>query len=192
MPIVTGQDILAADVTAIKTMTEAHKTRHQSGGADDLFITAYYVSETLRNSNDTERIQTNIHAYTLLKGVLLNADLSACRIKFDLASTATDPVDQITAYACIYKNGAAIGTARSQTSATYTTYSEDFTGFASGDLIQIYAKTDHNAAFEGLEKAYVRNMRFYYDKHITHIGGEDLVTDLLLTIAAISVTNQDP
>lgn len=147
---------------------------------------ALQANDTLRNSNDTERTVAAGGAgatYTKIKEVLLNADLAACRIKFDLKTTGNQ-----TAYGKIYKDGVAIGAEQSCLSSSYATKTEDFTSFVSGDLIQIYAK-DTGTAGGG---AFVRNMRFYYSKYVTAFGGDTLDTSLLTTTdPTISMTNQD-
>ncbi|GAI34201.1 unnamed protein product, partial [marine sediment metagenome] len=145
------------------------------------------VSDTLRNSNDAEKNSTS-SSYVNVKEVLLNKDLANCRLKFSLASSLIDK----TAYAKVYKNGDLIGEERSTTITTWSTFSEDFAGWVSGDLIQIYAKRDFAGA-----SAKVKDMRFYYDEDdkITEVGGEELDTPLGLVSVrdpTISVTNQDP
>lgn len=132
-----------------------------TSGKSDLTIVA---SETLRNSNDGLKT-TVLATYTKIKEIKVNANLSACRVKFD---GQRDPTEA-NAYGRVYKNGVALGTERELYFGTYATYSEDFTNFLVNDLIQIYAKTGTGAAF-------VKNMRFYYD----------------LGLKAMSVTNQDP
>ena len=142
------------------------------------------ASAVLRNSNDTQRSTVEL-VYTKKKEVLLNANLPACRIKFDM----NNAVAGTTVITQIWKNGAPIGVERSSdTGEVWQTYSEDFTGFLSGNLIQIYAKTT-----DGAVACLVRNMRFYYDDAISKIGGISLVTPLLDTEdPTISITNQDP
>ncbi|GAI54860.1 unnamed protein product [marine sediment metagenome] len=121
-----------------------------------------------------------------MKEVLLNADLPVCRLKFDLQTqySAQD------AYAKVYKNGVAIGIQRFEGDSSWETFSQDFAGFESGDLIQIWAYST-NAASE----ARVKNMRFYYSNFMISIAGFGIVTadELEMTEdATISVTNQDP
>lgn len=147
-------------------------------------ITGYRASERLRNSNNTEKTTGAVVA-TKIKEVKINADLAACRVKFGLYGTAGNGAN-----ARIYKNGVAIGTLRSTASLTEVTYSEDFAGFVTNDLIQIYAyvSVDGNAA--------VLNMRFYYGKYINYFGIDELVDKESLSqevvTADISMTNQDP
>ncbi len=123
------------------------------------------ASDTLRNSNDTEKV-TVLQAYTKLKEIKLDGALPACRIKLDLRSGGSSG----NAHGRIYKNGVAIGTERVNTTGSYVTYSEDFTGFVLNNLIQIYCYglTDNAGV--------TQNMRIYYD----------------IDIVAISTTNQDP
>ena len=150
-----------------------------AGGAP---TTELLASNNLRNSNDGEK-STNSTSYVKIKEVLLNADLGACRLKFDLKSSSAGTL----AYAKVYKNAVAIGTEQSNSTTSYVTKSEDFSGFLSGDLIQIYAKAISPKI------AYVQNMRFYYDKQITAFPPDTLVTPLLTTTdPTISMTNQDP
>ena len=129
------------------------------------FFMNSYPSETLRNSNDTER-NINSLTYTKLKEIKLGFGLAKCRIKFDLR--ASTPYD---VYAKIYKNGVAIGTERTPNSTTYQTFTEDFSDFAANDLIQLYARKTGDAV------VYVRNFRLYYDYEPV--------------FPAISTTNQD-
>ena len=148
-------------------------------------VSSIYVSDTLRNSNNALK-ETLSTSYVKVKEMLLNADLIACRIKFDLCVSTT----LREAFGRIYKNGVAIGTQQSTSSDTFITYSQDFAGFVAGDLIQIYSKLS-----EELEtnKARVQNMRFYYESQIMTLADETLVTPLPTTFdPTISVTNQDP
>lgn len=71
------------------------------------------------------------------------------RIAFDLHGGGGVP----TVYGRIYKNGVAVGTERSTTSATYVTYTEDLV-FAANDLIQLYIHCNGSA-----QNAYARNFR---------------------------------
>ncbi|MBA7590696.1 hypothetical protein ES708_32825 [subsurface metagenome] len=142
------------------------------------------VSEVLRNSNTAEK-NTISEEYVKLKEVLLNADLPACTLKYDAKNPAQNGGNTQ-----LYKNGVALSASHktSFTSDTWMTLPEDFLGFVSGDLIQIYAKTLNPA-----NTTRVRNMKFYYSKFITHIGMHGLVTDLETTTdPTIPMTNQDP
>lgn len=120
------------------------------------------ASDTLRHSNDTERMVQGADGNVKVKEVKLDVDIPACRIKFD-AKTDTAGRD-----AQVFKNGSGIGTTWDLTT-SYQTYSEDFTCFVAGDLIQIYFIPG-----TGAPKCWVKNMRFYFD------------------VAVPSPTNQDP
>jgi hypothetical protein len=143
----------------------------------------YFVTDTLRWSNDAEKNCDSL-SYVKLKEIKLNQDLPVCRIKFDLKSAGTVHY----AYAQIYKNGVAIGTAQSTYGTTYLTKSEDFTGFKAGDLIQIYAKEDAVSW-----PAFVQNFRLYFDYGINKAGGYDVTNPILTTWTfTTNPTNQDP
>ncbi|GAJ20780.1 unnamed protein product, partial [marine sediment metagenome] len=92
------------------------------------------ASDVVRNSNDTQR-ETSSTSYVKLKEVLFNADLNACRITFE-GARCTGSAGNVKLR--IYKNGIAIGTEQQFVNPTFQLKSEDFTGFVSGDLIQIY------------------------------------------------------
>ena len=78
------------------------------------------------------------------------------RIKFDLAIIGAE----LTAYGRIYRNGNPIGTERSTTDTSYTTFSEDIANWEEGYPIQLYY---HHTGGTGSEGAKVRNFRVYYD-----------------------------
>ena len=59
-------------------------------------------------------------------------------------------------YTQIYVNGVAVGTRRSHTGTSYTTWDEVITGLKAGDIIQIYTAGEGEAY-----RAYVRNLRVY-------------------------------
>lgn len=134
------------------------------GGGD------FLVSDNLRNSNDTEK-KTSAPTYYKIKETLLNADLNACRIKMDIKVTGG-----VTGYIKIYKNGSEIGQEFPIGSQEFSTRTEDFTDWVSGDLIQIYGKI---SSFDVVAK----NFRFYYDQKraVSKIGGEELTTALPTT-----------
>jgi hypothetical protein len=123
------------------------------------------ASANVRNSNDATK-DTASATYVKLKEILLNEDIPACRVSFRMTVDAGD-----TGYAKIYKNDVAIGTERGGAGAINTTYTEDFTGFVSGDKIQLYAKRT-----AGSGTVAVTEMRLCYD----------------VDLEPASVTNQDP
>ena len=93
-------------------------------------LQAYTAGDYLLHSNADER-QTGSATYVKLKEIkALRA--GTYRIKFDIRNNG------YWAYGRIYKNGVAVGTEQSTLSTTDVTFSEDISGFVSGDLIQIY------------------------------------------------------
>jgi len=153
------------------------------------------ASETLRNSNDTQR-QTGNTSWTKIKEIKINAftgTIESIKVKFD--SHAYD--NYCDNYFRIYKNGSPIGAIWHRESATWYTSSEDFGGgWVQDDLIQIYAYSQRGAS----DPAQAKNMRLYYDWNgsptITHISSRELVTALPIVQttadATVSTTNQDP
>lgn len=176
---IRNQEIkLAADI-ALSKLEDTVCSKVESAAIAATY-TGIIVSDVLRHSNDPIRTTTDTE-YTKVKEVLLNADLPVCRLKFSLYLEAADGIG----YGKIYRNGSPIGVERVQTEAPIVKYSEDFSGFLSGDLIQVYAY--HST---GLKYLGVRFQQFYYSADITHIVGEELATSL--DISPISITNQDP
>ena len=78
------------------------------------------------------------------------------RIKFSIKVLVATTV-----YGKIYRNGIAVGTERSTGSGSYVEFSEDISGWASGDLIQvyIYGSSPDNVA--------VSNLRLYVSAPLT-------------------------
>ena len=97
----------------------------------------YDISDDLLHSHDAE---SNTVSTTYIKAKTITLDTlfltpSTIRIKFDIRRDTGG--DTIAAYGRIYKNGGAVGTERSTTSATYVTFSEDIS-FAEGDTLELY------------------------------------------------------
>lgn len=118
------------------------------------------VSDTLRASADTERSGTySTPTYAKVKeiefGVAIFPGTATIRISFDLKAQTGAAND---CYGRIYRNGAAVGTLRGTTSSSYITYSEDVSGWAAGDKIQLYISSVAGNI------TYVRNFRIYYDR----------------------------
>jgi hypothetical protein len=111
------------------------------------------ASDTVKHTNGDNKGTTSI-TYVKLKETKLSHSIPACRVKFSLSNN----MDRGIGYARVYKNGVAIG---SQFSANPRTYdmecSEDFTGFDTDDLIQVYGRT------EGDGSANVSNLRICFD-----------------------------
>ena len=148
---------------------------------NDETIGDWTADANTRNSNDAVKNNSEI-SYTKIKEVLLNEDLPACRIYFEMSLSANGGP---TAFGKIYKNGVEIGVERSTPSTVFQNYSEDFSGFVSGDLIQIYAYATNPGNVK------IQNMRFQYSKRVISFRDDTLDTPLTFS-TTISVTNQDP
>jgi len=138
--------------------------------ASAVFANSFSIiaSANLRNSNDTEKT-TTATTYTKIKEVVLSDTYTSCRLKFTLDANGGTGGK---VYARVYKNGGAIGTAQEiWWNAAPTEFSEDFSTWVAGDLIQVYAMKDAG----DITNAAVSNMRLYYDVSIVN-----------------AVTNQDP
>ena len=156
-PDLPAGDILLAivDVDAAATTivtADIHDTRIFTR---TLIIHQVIASDTLRDSNDSvENIPST--SYSKIKDIgpvppgILSGTL---RIKFAINETSTG-----TSYGRIYKNGVAVGTARSTLDATYTTYSEDISDWQEGDTIELWGY--HNI---GSGNGNVKEFRVYCD-----------------------------
>lgn len=137
-------------MTKIRNNIEGHN--HSEATTTDIVnagLQAYTAGDYLIQSNDTER-NTSSTSYVKVKEIkILRA--GGYRIKFDIKNNG----GASSAYGRIYKNGVAIGTERTTTSSTDVNYSEDITGFVSGDLIQIYAKNQIGTP------TYINDFRIY-------------------------------
>lgn len=125
--------------------------------------TVVSASDTLRISSDVELIGSNT-TYEIHKEISTKVP-GVVRVKFDLAKEAGSGA---TVYGRIYLNGSAVGTERSSTSETYTTYSEDITlpRDTIQNLIQIYTKSSSDSVGQ---EARIKNFRIYFN--ITTVYG---------------------
>jgi len=140
MPIATGQQILAADV----------------------FPIAAGVGDIPECFNDTEN-GSNATSYEKVKETSL-ARSGTLRIKFDVRGHLSG-----TGYGKIYRNGAAVGTERSNNTDTWVTFSEDIAGWSAADLCQLYTK--HSAGGGAYSK--VRNFRIYVNVPVNNVATVD-------------------
>lgn len=139
---------------------------------DQIYLIQPYISENINvvdqpSDNVKESLSTEVstHALVLTKVDQLpfTGKVGGARVKFSLKVNALGGL----ASAVIYKNGvavttnpAAVPTYTVYTDATgiYHNFSQDISGLAAGDLIQIYAGVN-NAIFS----AYVKNFTISYD-----------------------------
>ena len=97
----------------------------------------------------TEKSTTS-QTYLKLKEIAIGR-AGAYRIKFSLKAASTGQ-----AYGWLYRNGVAVGTEQTTASTTYVIFSEDVSGWAKGDLCQIYVKSGVTNVL-----AYVKNFLTY-------------------------------
>lgn len=116
----------------------------------------FVATDTLLKSADTERNTSTDTDYVLKKEISITNGGGTFRIKFDIHGTGA-PAPR-GAYAKIYRNGVAVGTERVDSTGVYQTFSEDISGWKTGDLIQLYLKTYQNG-----DNAFCRNFRIYGD-----------------------------
>lgn len=114
------------------------------------------ASNDLLKSDDTEEYKYG-QEYEVQKefdAILLNlhSNDSEFRIKFDMKTSAN--LNDV--YGRIYRNGVAVGTERTTSSTTYTTYSQDISGWSEGDLIQLFTYSGAMGV-----QPYVKNFQVY-------------------------------
>ncbi len=105
-------------------VTLAHLQGYTAGGT-------YVVAQL-----DTPRATTVVGSYQMVKEVVLDKG-GALRILFDLVAHNVSA----TVYGRIYRNGAPVGTVRSCTGLSPATFTEDISGWAAGDRVQIYVNS---------------------------------------------------
>ena len=148
---------LAETIAGIKTFSSIPVLPASDPTTDNQAVRKYYadnavnftVGDLIFISSNAEKV-IDSSTYILAKEIQIGVG-TALRIKFDLKSgTSGYPV-----WGRIYRNGAAVGTERSWSSLSYTTFSEDISGWGIGDLVQIYAKYGTST------DVYIRNFRLY-------------------------------
>lgn len=116
-------------------------------------MTLAAAGTTLRQSSDGTS-STTAGSYTLLKTITIPSGYygsnNVFRIDFELRV-----VSACTAYGRIYRNAVAVGTERTNGTASFVNYSEDISGWSSGDEIRLYG---YNSCFSTSE---FRNFRVY-------------------------------
>ena len=112
------------------------------------------ASDTLLASNDTAHGEGGSTTYVLVKEIKVPAWIRSAtlRIKFDLKVANGAYI----AYGKIYKNAVPWGTEQTEEDGNYATKTEDLAGFANGDIVSLYVKTN-----DGGVGAYAANFRIY-------------------------------
>ena len=132
--------------------------------AQELAFSKIIPSDDLLVSSDGE-VSTFSNVLTLMKTLTIAAasgiSTLALRIKFSIRSNMPD----YTSEGQIYKNGVAVGTLRTYVGQEWEEFSEDVSGFVTGDAVQIYGCTPGSCV------CYISNFRIYgvktYDVGIT-------------------------
>ena len=118
--------------------------------------------QDLWNDNDIEYSDASVAgAYETVKTVRLDR-AGAVKITFELR-TETREAPWPEAYVKIYKGGTAVGTLRSNAYEEWESYTEDISGFAAGDYINIKAATSTS---DGSHRAMVRNFKVEVENYI--------------------------
>lgn len=99
------------------------------------------AGDTLMTSADTSGVSANGATYIKYKEFKMNM-AGTIRVSFSLRMSNSGN----TSYGQIYKNGVAIGVARSTTSTSDVVFTEDFT-VAKDDLIQLYCRGTNSGAY---------------------------------------------
>jgi hypothetical protein len=109
--------------------------------ADDILI-----------DNPTEQY-TNNSSYAKLKEIRIFYR-GKIRTYFELRAQSSS----YAVYGCVYRNGAAVGSARSTTSTTYVSFTEDIDGWFEGDYYQIYGMTTNTSSVCYVQNQQVRGV----------------------------------
>lgn len=149
-----------AEMDAKFDAATGHKHTGAAGDAPNV-ITFYaggvYLAGATTERNYVDTVYVKAKAITIRTG-------GALRVNFDLRSNSSG----IVVYGQIYKNGVAVGTERSTTLTTYTTFSEDIAGFNPNDIIELWVKTSSAAV-----AVYLSNFALFVTRHM----GANVVLD---------------
>jgi hypothetical protein len=123
--------------------------------AKDIELNYYTASDVLLISNDAVKTMTIPIGWSKAKEILLkfsSVTPSTLRIKFDLRTTG---VSAGNVSGRIYRNGAAVGTTQTTSSTSFTTYSEDISGWRGNDTLELWVERTDGSYPE------VQNFRVY-------------------------------
>ena len=110
------------------------------------------AGDILRSYDDSEKCHIGT-TYTKKKAIKI-LQTGTIRVKFDLMMLQAG----YTAYGRIYRNDVAVGTVQSTTGQSYTTKSEDISGWTAGDELELYLKVSAT-----IVSACSQNLRVYTD-----------------------------
>lgn len=162
-PNIPAGDILLAvvEVDAAVTTIETADISDARVFVKLLTIFQAVASDNLRASDDSVEAltvtPTKIKEFTVPDGVISGT----LRIAFAMRETSTG-----TANGRIYRNGVAVGTSRSSTSSTYTTWSQDIDGWKKGDTVELWGWWSSTGAGD------VKEFRTYCDYNEINIVPE--------------------
>lgn len=125
-------------------------------------LSAAAASANVRTSDDTQVNSNAYSAYTKVKEILFADSAGTVRVTFHM-NLVTNGNGSDSMYARTYKNGVALGTARTISGGSNGNFTYDETGdftFVAGDLIQVYAYGGQSSG----ANAYITNFRLLYDK----------------------------
>lgn len=130
------------------------------GGWNSIGVPAYSAGDILLTGSQADAEEsTNVNADTKLKEFCIPRS-GTLRIKFDMK------VDGDNGRGRIYRNGVAVGSEQTTSSTSYATYSQDISGWATGDLLQLYGRNDSG----GANYTFLRNFRLYADIPSTEVA----------------------
>lgn len=149
----TSSGVLAGMIAIIGSPTITPTTADQplsagyySGGTVQAI--SYSAGDNLAFVDDLETYKSSTAGYQQTTQAFKVQFTGTVRVSFDLRSGGSSG----TAHAMLYKNGVAVGIARSTNSTTYVTFTEDLS-VVSGDIITIWGYPDYasyNAYFKNL------------------------------------------
>ena len=105
-------------------------------------ITTTYAAGNYMVCRATATQTTDSTSYVKLKEIKIGGS-GTIRVIFNIRSSGT-PHD--TAYGKIYRNAGSVGTEQSNGDTSYETFTEDISGWVTGDLLQLYIKTGTSAS----------------------------------------------
>jgi len=128
----------------------------------DIYRTVQKSSTELKTWADEETSTADI-SYEKLKEIKMYVT-GTIRVKWKFRR---DTASDYTVYTQVYKNGSAVGTEKSTTSAEYVEVYQDIS-VQFGDLVQLYGKTGLSGY-----PVYVKDFRIYY----THVCENEVLLD---------------
>ena len=157
-PDIPAGDILLAIVNVDATVT----TIVDADINDSLIIidpgyADVLTSDTLHDSDDAEHSTTSATYVKIAELEITQRRLLDATFKIDFQMHAAAPAATQTAYCFVRRNGVEVGAEQSTSSSSYANMSQSISGWATGDLIQIYGKKGSDPNTD----VYQNNLRIY-------------------------------